>query len=173
MNTIFRIDSIQQMDNHIWEVKLCVTSDDDPQLKELTDYMRQDITGITGHKRVAQLMIRMSEWIRAKEIYESPLSTSDNNDPADIAFLHHQLGYMARQRGDLNDALQHYQQVLALDLTHMPEDDRRLVSVYTNIALVLYRKGDLDQALQQYNRALNIEEHANQPDKEQLVCIYT
>ena len=39
MNTIFCIDSLQQMDSGVWQVNLQVTSDDDPQLKELTDYM--------------------------------------------------------------------------------------------------------------------------------------
>ena len=98
------------------------------------------------------------------------MSEVGDDDVKEIAFLHHQLGYIARQEEDLDQAPQHYQQVLRLDLTRMSNNDRRLVSVYSNIALVFHHKGELHQALEQYQRALTIEEHADEPSQEQLVC---
>lgn len=169
INTVFRINAIQQIDSGCWQVDLSVTSNDDPQLKDVTDHMREAIASRNGDFKLAQLMIRMGEFEQAKEIYEKLRAESDKNDVATASFLYHQLGYVNRQLNDLNNALEHYRTSLALDLTRMSDDDQRLVTVYSNIATIIREKGDLDQALEQYQRALKIEESAKDSNDRILV----
>ncbi|CAF5142659.1 unnamed protein product, partial [Rotaria sp. Silwood1] len=42
MHTVFRIGEVRKIDNNraLYQVDLKLTSDDDPQLRELTDYIR-------------------------------------------------------------------------------------------------------------------------------------
>ncbi|CAF2944094.1 unnamed protein product [Rotaria sp. Silwood2] len=90
--------------------------------------MRQDITDSSGHKRLAQLMIQMSEWATAKEIYESLMPKSDSNNFISMAFLHHQLGYIARQMRDLDET----------------------TALLHNIGSVQQEKDQIDETLQNY-----------------------
>ncbi|CAF3372033.1 unnamed protein product [Rotaria sp. Silwood2] len=50
MSTVFRIDEIEQIDsnNRLWQVKLTLIADNDPQLTTLITRLREDIQGTTG-----------------------------------------------------------------------------------------------------------------------------
>jgi hypothetical protein len=48
MHTIFRIGNIQQIQDRLWQVQLILTSDNDEQLKRLTDYVRYGTRGPVG-----------------------------------------------------------------------------------------------------------------------------
>ncbi|CAF5143138.1 unnamed protein product, partial [Rotaria sp. Silwood1] len=53
MHTVFRIDQVQQLDNNraVYQVDLKLTSDNDQQLRELTDFIRKEVDG-TGWYRM-------------------------------------------------------------------------------------------------------------------------
>ncbi|CAF5051489.1 unnamed protein product, partial [Rotaria sp. Silwood1] len=54
MNTIFRIGDIRKIDSNrsLYEVDLKLTSDDDQQLRRLTDHIREESSGGTGWHRM-------------------------------------------------------------------------------------------------------------------------
>ncbi|CAF1554841.1 unnamed protein product, partial [Rotaria sp. Silwood1] len=53
MHAVFRIGEVRKLDNNraLYQVDLKLTSDDDPQLRELTDFIRQEVDG-TGWRRI-------------------------------------------------------------------------------------------------------------------------
>ena len=54
MHTVFRIGEIKQIDknNPLYQVELTLTSDDDPQLRLLTERIREEAGGGTGWQRI-------------------------------------------------------------------------------------------------------------------------
>ncbi|CAF1414902.1 unnamed protein product, partial [Rotaria sp. Silwood1] len=62
MHTVFRIDEIKPIeeDNRLWQVKLHLTSDSDPQLKTLTEQIRKEtFEELPGWYRLSQLLIKL------------------------------------------------------------------------------------------------------------------
>lgn len=61
MHSVFRIPEIEHMHNRIWHVRLTMTSDDDPQLRVLTDFMRQEIRGPNAMHRLGSYMMKVQQ----------------------------------------------------------------------------------------------------------------
>ncbi|CAF5077684.1 unnamed protein product, partial [Rotaria sp. Silwood1] len=60
MHTIFRIGEVRKIHNKhaLYQVDLKLTSDDDPQLRELTDFIRKEVSG-TGWRRMGTLLLKI------------------------------------------------------------------------------------------------------------------
>jgi len=167
MHTVFRIGEMKQIENQLWQVDLKLTSDNDRQLTQLTKYMREKIRGGTGLHRMGALMYKMGEFNKAEEIYTLLLETR-SDDLKELAFLHHQLGCINDQKGDLSNALIHYKKSLDINLTNISSDDPLLSPTYSSIGIVLKKQGDLQGALEQFQHALNIDTHVPEPDQLQI-----
>ncbi|CAF1625311.1 unnamed protein product, partial [Adineta ricciae] len=62
MHTIFHIDEIIQKSAKSWQVNLTLTDDNDPVLKQVTDYMREQIRIGSIDKSLVYLLIRMGKY---------------------------------------------------------------------------------------------------------------
>ncbi len=163
MNSIFRIGKILEEENGVCQVNLTVTSDDDPQLRQLMEFMRRESGTLPGIQRLGNLMIEMGEWMKAKEIFETILQ--EEEDPCIIQ----QLGFIAHQMNNLDEALRYYQHSLSIFLTNQSRDDPRLATLYSNIGCILKDQGKLKEAGKQFQRALKLECSTNNPNKENIV----
>lgn len=172
MHTIFRIEEIFQLEIGVWHVKLRLTKDDDPELRRLMMIMHRDVEGSTGLHRLGQLTAKMGEWDKSMTIYQLLVEKTDKNDKPMLASLHHQLGFLCYSKGDLENALEHYQKSLENSLTFLPADAPRLGPTYTNIGIIFCKRGDQDQGIVHYQRALEVEMKAAQPNQEQIAIIY-
>ncbi|CAF4842487.1 unnamed protein product, partial [Rotaria sp. Silwood2] len=58
MHSVFRIGEVRQIDQEspLYEVHLKLTSDDDEQLRQLTDYIRGEVAG-SGWYRMGKLLL--------------------------------------------------------------------------------------------------------------------
>jgi tetratricopeptide (TPR) repeat protein len=113
--------------------------------------MKREFGLLSGMPRLGNLMIEMGEWKKAKDIYETLLQQEEN--PCIIQ----QLGFIAHQMNNFDEALQHYQRSLSIHLTNLSPDDSRLATLYSNIGCVLQDKGNLKEAHKQFQRALQLE----------------
>jgi tetratricopeptide (TPR) repeat protein len=172
MHTIFRIGEIKQIEDYLWEINLTLTTDNDEQLKRLTDYTRRNARAEIGIQRIAKLMLVMGKIDKAKEIYITLLETTDENDKNELAHLHHQLGVIYEEKEDLINALSHYYQSLNIYLTYLPLNDSQLCSTYSNIGLVLKKQGNLDGALEFFQHALDIGLISLNPDQSEIAIRY-
>jgi len=71
MHAVFRIKGLTQIDDRFWQVDLLFTNENDEQLTQLTEYMRTETQGTTGLHRLGQLMIKMGDFNKSQEIYET------------------------------------------------------------------------------------------------------
>ncbi|CAF1026569.1 unnamed protein product [Adineta steineri] len=71
MHTVFRVKAIKQIGNktQVYQVELELTSDDDQQLRLLTDRIRKETSGSTGWKRLGNLLIKIGQFNKAEELY--------------------------------------------------------------------------------------------------------
>jgi hypothetical protein len=84
MNTVFRIGEIKPMDkNHrLFQVDLTLTSDNDKDLRVLTDRIREEtFPDDEGWQRLGLLLKKMGQSEKAQQIFEILLQqTSDDSE---------------------------------------------------------------------------------------------
>ncbi|CAF1239691.1 unnamed protein product [Adineta steineri] len=168
MHTIFRIGDIKPMDgnNHLYKVNLTLTSDNDQDLRTLTDRIRQEtFLDATGWDRLGELLIKMGQFNKAEEVYEVLLhQTTDENDKASI---YNQLGSTRYNQGEYPEALEYYEKSLAIKQKTLPSNHLSLSSSYNNIGLVYWSMGDYTKASSSHKKALAIRQQSlpsNHPD---------
>ncbi|CAF0825920.1 unnamed protein product [Adineta steineri] len=100
MHAVFRIGDIQQIDrnNHLYQVNLTLTNDNDQVLRTLTDRIRHEtFPKSTRWYRLGQLLIKMGQSNKAQEVYEVLLHQT-THESGKIS-IYHQLGWIKRNQG--------------------------------------------------------------------------
>ncbi|CAF0851419.1 unnamed protein product [Adineta steineri] len=168
MHTIFRIGDIKPMDgnNDLYQVNLILTSDNDQDLRTLTDRIRlETFPDSTGWYRLGLLLIKMGQFNKAQEVYEVLLhQTTNENDKSPI---YDQLGQIKRNQGEYPEALTYYDKSLAIKQKTLPFNHLNLGNSYNNIGNVYKNMGDYPKALSSHEKALAIKQQSlpsNHPD---------
>jgi len=69
INLVFRIHAIKQMgkNNRLWQVDLTLTSDNDPELRTLTERMREEtFPDVEGWYRLGLILLKMGQSDKAQ-----------------------------------------------------------------------------------------------------------
>jgi tetratricopeptide (TPR) repeat protein len=159
MHTVFRINEIEKLDDkgRLWQVKLQLTSDSDPQLGLLTKLMRGETEGTTGWSRLGNLLIKVGEFDKAEQIYKVLLDqTSEDDKRADF---YYQLGWIKNDQGKYQEALSFYGKALEIRQKILPPNHPSLAESYSNIGLVYDNMGEYSKALSFYEKTLEIDEN--------------
>jgi tetratricopeptide (TPR) repeat protein len=167
MHSVFRIGQVKQIDKNdrLWQVDLTLTSDNDPQLHALTKCMQEETKGTTGWLRLGKLMIRLSHFDKAEELYEILLQQTTNEGGK--AHLFYQLGWIKDDQGKYAEAIEFYEKALEISQKTLPANHPNLASSYNNIGTVYDNMGEYSKALSYYEKALEIKQKtlpANHPD---------
>ncbi|CAF1475081.1 unnamed protein product [Adineta steineri] len=168
MHTVFRIEDIQPMDenNHLYQVNLTLTNDNDQDLRALTDRTRQEtFPDEEGWYRLGQLLIKMGQFTKAQEIYQVLLHQAINE--SDKANIYYQLGRIKYFQGQYQEALSFYEKALAIRELSLPSNHPDLGGSYNNIGLVYGGMGDYPKSLLSHEKALAIQQQSlpsNHPD---------
>ncbi|CAF3966410.1 unnamed protein product, partial [Adineta steineri] len=195
MHTVFRVNAIKQMDNNeqLYQVELQLTSDDDQQLRILTDRIREEASG-TEWQRLGVLLLKIGQFNKAEELYKVlPEHTLDEDEKA---YYYHQLGYVKNDQGDYKKAIWYYEQGLEIkqktlpsnhpDLATtfnnigtlgiyqetLPSNHPDLATSYSNIGLTYSEMGEYSKALSYYEKALEIQEKSLPSDHPDSAITY-
>ncbi|CAF5029422.1 unnamed protein product, partial [Rotaria socialis] len=126
----------------------------DPQLACLTDYIKEEVQGTSGWKRMGKLMLKVGHFDQAEELYSELLKNA--SDDRDRAFIYHQLGWLKKNQGEYQKAVTFYEKSLAIERKTLPEDDASLAPTYNCIGLVYNNMGEYSKALEYYEKAHKI-----------------
>ncbi|CAF1202500.1 unnamed protein product, partial [Rotaria sordida] len=172
MHTVFRIGEVRKIDKKspLYEVELKLTSDDDQQLHQLTDRIREESSGSTGWYRMGKLLLKIGQFDKAEELYMALLEQASND--SDKAHIYHQLGWVKRNQGQYKEAASFYEMSLKIERKTLPEDHPSLANTYNNIAIVYNDMGDYSKALEFYGKAHKILEKALPPNHPDLATSY-
>ncbi|CAF1282459.1 unnamed protein product [Adineta steineri] len=167
MHTIFRVGEIKQMDNNdqLYQVELQLTADDDEQLRQLTEFISNEVVGATGWEQLGILLTKTGHFDKAEELYKVLLEQPSNE--GDKALYYNQLGYVQYCRGNYKQAIEYYEKAVEIRKRTLPENHPDLATSYNNIGGAYYNMGDYLRALLFYGVALTIREKTlpeNHPD---------
>ncbi|CAF3878213.1 unnamed protein product [Adineta steineri] len=165
MHTVFRVVAIKQMDNknQLYQVELQLTSDDDQQLRLLTDRIRKEGDG-TGWQRVGKLLLKIGQFNKAEELYNVLLEQTSGED--EKAHYYVSLGIVQYQKGDYEKSIWYYEQALQIEQKALPSNHPNLASSYNNIGSTYVNMGEYSKALSYFEKALEIKRKTlplNQP----------
>jgi tetratricopeptide (TPR) repeat protein len=152
MGTVFRIGSMEKMNNNIWHIKLTLTDANDKHLEELSTYKRRNfLVNQTGWEKFGKLMFQMGQYEKAKYFFGMSSSSW-----ADRVHVLNSLGLIYAQTHRLDDALECFLECLKMKLERMPATDTSLAEIHLNIGLVYGEKGEVDRAVEHCQLALNM-----------------
>ncbi|CAF3509948.1 unnamed protein product [Rotaria sp. Silwood1] len=157
MHTIFRIGQIKQIEGRLWRVELALTSDDDEELKRLTDHMRTETRELSGWDRLGEVLIQMGNVDKAEEVYQIILKETSGDDEKKLGHLYHQLGWIKYYKGAYEEALESYHKAVETYQKSLSPNHLALATTYNNIGLVHYNKENHWNALEFYEEALEIQ----------------
>ncbi|CAF1439641.1 unnamed protein product [Adineta steineri] len=161
MHTIFRIGDIKPMDgnNHLYQVNLSLISDNDQDLRTLTDRIRQEtFPDSEGWFRLGKLLFKMGQFNRAQEVYE--ISLHRTTDESDKAYIYHLLGMIKNDQGEYQQALTYYEKSRDIYEETLPSNDINLGNIYNDIGVVYEDLGDYPKALSSHEKALAIKQQS-------------
>ena len=163
MHTIFRIGEITSVDNgtspRFWHVRLTSTNADDQQLRQLTEYMRIELTSTLSSGlhttmdptwRLGKLLINMGEYERALVIWELILNKAiHDNDLELIQSTHYEMAeFFMIYRDDWNRAKSHLREMFSLqsfdDRAVAEPAKEAMTDVFSTIRGIFMRE-DLDE----------------------------
>ena len=172
MHTIFRVGEISKMDNSntLYQVELKLTSDNDEQLRTITDRIREEVAGRTGWDRLCTLLVKIGQFDKAEELCK--LLLDQTFDEIEKACYYHHLGYVTYAQGDYEKAMWYYTKGLEIDEKILPSNHPELATYYNNIGLVYDDKGEYSKALSLYEKALKIREKILPPGHRSLATSY-
>ncbi|CAF4120969.1 unnamed protein product [Rotaria sordida] len=164
MGSVFRILSVESAIDGIYYVKLALTSDQDEQLAHLKWFMSTTLN-LTHRRgplfRLAGLMQEMSQHFYAEYFYTILLKDETIQDqPSALASIYGNLGYLCKEKGNLHEALNHYELALKLYEKDSPHDnDQTIATLLSNIGGIYTAQGLFDRAVTNLERALMIDIH--------------
>jgi tetratricopeptide (TPR) repeat protein len=174
MHTIFRISELKQIDNRrLWEVQLALTSDDDEQLKRLTDCMRSEIGQGPDWAQLSILLLKMGELNKAEEICYAKSESTPDDASASNALRHYIIGLIRATKCDQNISLSYLEKTLELCQKSLQTDHPCLAELYSNIGSVYRSQGAYSTALSYNEKALEIMNKCLPPNHPNLSGMHT
>ncbi|CAF1503285.1 unnamed protein product, partial [Adineta steineri] len=157
MHTVFRVLEIKQMhyNNQLYQIEVHLTSDEDPQLRLLTDRIREEVSG-TGWQRLGLLLLKIGQFNKAEELYNVLLEQTPNED--EKLYYYSQLGMVYLNQGNYEKAISYHKQLLETREKTRPLYHPNSASSYNNIGSVYASMGEYSKALSFYKKALEIHE---------------
>jgi tetratricopeptide (TPR) repeat protein len=171
MHSVFRIDSVEELEPGLWMVTLSSTTDDDPELRSLNHCIQQEIGYERGWQAIGQLLTRMGHYDRAIEIYQTELDEMPENDRNEyverLITYYNNIGVAHDGKGEYSAALSYYNQIQRIISEHSDQTHPILITTYNNIAAVHRALGDHAEALSYLSQVIAILE--KQPHRDDLL----
>ncbi|CAF1511530.1 unnamed protein product, partial [Adineta steineri] len=173
MHTLFRVSAIKQIDNNnqLYQVELQLTSDDDQQLRVLTDRIREEAGGSTGWERLGNLLLKIGQFNNAEELYNVLLERTSSD--SEKAIYYNQLGVVHSNQGDYEKAIWYYEKALEILRKILPSNHPDLITSYINIGLVYDNMGEYSKALSYYEQGLEIWKRTLPSNHPYLATLYS
>jgi tetratricopeptide (TPR) repeat protein len=173
MNTVFRIQDIKPMSvNHrLFEVELTLTSDNDKDLRMLTDCIREEtFPDDEGWYRLGSVLLQMGQPKKAQQVYEILLEQA--TEESEKAPIYGQLGSVKDDQGEYQEAITFYEKSIESYKKTLPSNHPSLAMSYNNIGNVYAEMGDYSKALSYYEKALEIRQKSLPPNHPDLGMSY-
>jgi tetratricopeptide (TPR) repeat protein len=173
MHTVFRIRDIKQMgeNQHLFQVDLALTSDNDKDLRVLSRRIQEEIDSDSKEwYRLGKLLLKIGQFDKAQQVYEVLLDQATND--IDKALSYHHIGWAKDEKGEYKEALSSHEKALKLRQQSLPPNHVDLAKSYNNIGNAYYNMGEYSKALSSHEKALVIRQQSLPPNHLDLGASY-
>jgi tetratricopeptide (TPR) repeat protein len=173
MHSVFRIGQLKQLDanKRLWQVDLTLTSDNDPQLHDLTARMQEETgSGSKGWYRLGMLLIKLGQFNKAEELHEILLKQATGEREKE--HLYGMLGQIKYYQGKYAKAIEFYEKSIKIQQKILSPTDPELATSYNNIGAVYYNMGKYSKALSYYEQDLEIKQKTLLPNHPSVATSY-
>jgi hypothetical protein len=151
MGSVFRIESLQWNKNN-WYIKLISTSDEDPQLKSLYQWMKNAVyQNKNFYIQLAGLMLFIYDYDKAefflKKVLNEPAFNQDTKNLSAMSSIFAEIYF---QKKDYQTAMKLYEKLIEL-FDKNPEDHQpsTMQKVYTGLSNIYLEKGEYNKGIKQ------------------------
>jgi tetratricopeptide (TPR) repeat protein len=175
IGSIFRLTSIR-LENRVWLVGMTLCSDDDHDLKQLSEHMKREYgIGELSFIKFGHVLADMGKLDQADQYYRRLLNElpSNSSTDVDIAHLYGSLGIVASDKGDYNRSLDWHKKSLDIMMRADRFNYTEICNTLSNIGETHRLNGDLEMALESHNKALTLFKEAhgeNHPRMAGFIC---
>jgi len=112
IGSIFRLESINCNDDHVWIIQMSLCSDDEYDLQQVLLHMKQQIgNGETNLRTLGKVLCKMGKFDLAQKYFKRLLNELSLSDHL-LCNLYEDLGELASQTGDYDMSVQWHQKSL-------------------------------------------------------------
>jgi tetratricopeptide (TPR) repeat protein len=168
MHTVFRIGTITNMGEHhrLFRVELTLTHDNDQELRQLTDHIREEtFPNARAWDRLGLVLLKMGQPDKAQTVYQ--LLLEQETEEKDKGHIYHQFGWIKDDLGEYEEAIEFYEKSIAIKQQSLHPNHPDVATSYNNIGNVYQNMGDYPKALSSHEKALAIRQQSlppNHPD---------
>jgi tetratricopeptide (TPR) repeat protein len=119
MSTVFRIDEVKQFEDGFWHVQLTMTTDDDKQLRQLSEYIRCEYLGDPSYiLELQQVMVEVPQDFHLLESFQNMLkfvslmSRIGQYDNAQRILLSSYINYFGKDSIDSTNPLYSFEMIM-------------------------------------------------------------
>lgn len=172
MHTVFRIVDIKSIDRNqrLYQVDLRLTNNNDKDLSQITNRIRQETEGLTGWDQLGELLLRVGQAEKADHVYHILLRQTKKENQ--LARIYHQFGKTKGLLGQHEESVFFNEQALAIRERTLPPDHPDFAKSYNNIGLAYYNLGEYSKALVYYEKTLEIDKKTLPPNHPELAMSY-
>lgn len=172
--SIFRILTIEQIDQDLIKITLVFNDDIAKKVHELTKNLREVARDSFPLLRIAKLMKHM-EYMYYTEYFCLMLmdnSLTINNQSANLVLggLFHTLCSFYYEQEQYDRALEQLEKSLKVYQRVLPADDIKLTPTYNNMGSIYHKKGHDKQALHYHKKAYDIQIKSSNPDLDSVAA---
>ena len=138
LNATFRIRTIQPLTDKFYQVNLILIDDNEDQLKDLTNSIQKEFRISNGFISFAQMLIKMNELDRAKNVFDILLKNTPDNNPKQLAYIYRKLGYIDQKMEHFQSAYAQYKK--SLDVNYLILQSMMRVFLQVMWVLVLFQR---------------------------------
>lgn len=172
VGSIFRVRDVSQSEDKLWNIRLCLASGDDHDLKTLFDHMKiQQNQQNVSLLALGHLLRDMGRFNQAEKYYLRLLHSLPNESP-ELPHCYHGLGVIAYEQGDCETSLKWHKKALEMKSNHVDSNDPQLVNNYISIGTIFARKKEYEQALNAFEHSLAILRQRDSSDTPKIAICY-
>ena len=153
--SIFRLSSIHQTYEKIWTIHLTLGADDEHDLKNLFEDMKNSYTdgdNETNLLSFGNVLYKMGKYDQAERYYCRLLKESSPNNSQ----LYYSLGLVTMDKGEPDASLRWLNKALEIKIQTSPYDYINISGMYNAIGNAYRMKRDFNYALEWYNKGVDL-----------------
>ena len=157
IGSVFRLTDVHYGDNQTWIIKMRLCSDNEHDLKSISDHMRNEYFSAEtiGLGQFGTILRSMGKFDDAEKYYLRLLKDS-SLDHQDIASCYWGLGIVVANKGQYDQSLQYHERALQIYQRTSESNYQDIADIYNCIGSTYKSKEKFTDALKSYNKALII-----------------